>query len=84
MRFNDHDPNFAIVRFGEAKAIKVSAAEALLLPGRVYQFNEQLFQLLATAFENKDAAALADLWNAAHPYVRPNESGGMPIMKFDR
>jgi hypothetical protein len=77
MRFNDHDPDFAIVRFGEGKAIKVDAAEALLLPGRVYQFNEQLFQLLATALENRDQAALDDLWNAAHPYVRPKESGGM-------
>jgi hypothetical protein len=75
MRFNDCDPNFAILRLGNEKAIKVNADEALPLSGRFYEFNEQLFQLLAIAFEKQDDDALGSLWAAAHPYLRPNESG---------
>lgn len=81
MRFDDYDPDFAILRLGDGKAIKVSADEALSLPGRVYQFNEQLFQLLAVASENKDETTLESLWAAAHPYVRPNDSGPMRAVK---
>lgn len=79
MRFHHYDPNFALVRFADGKPIKVDAKEAAHLPGGAFEFNEQLFQLLAAAFENKDTAALDSLWAAAHKQAPPLESRGLAI-----
>ena len=75
-----YDPEFAILRLIDGKPVKVSADDALMLPGRVYQFNDQLFLLLAAAFQNKDQQALEGLWGAAHQFIPPNEPGAMPIV----
>ena len=81
MRFNGFDPSFAILRAGDGRPFKVDAVEALLLPDRVYQYNDQLFLLLCTAFENNDREGLESLWSAAHPYIRPADSGPMPVIR---
>ena len=77
MRFNDFDPDFALLRFADGRPFKVDAKEAAFLPDRVYEFNEQLFQLLTAAFEKKDTEALESLWAAAHRRFPPSESGGI-------
>ena len=80
MRFNDFDPDFALLRFGDGRPFKVDANEAAFLPDRVYEFNEQLFQLLTAAFEKKDTDLLESLWAAAHRRFPPAESGGMQVV----
>ena len=81
MRFNGFDPAFALLRAGDGRPFKVDAIDALFLPDRVYQYNDQLFSLLVTAFDNNDRLGLESLWSAAHQYVRPMDSGPMSIVK---
>lgn len=80
MRFDGYDPNYAILRAGDGRPFKVEADVATTLPDRIYAFNEQLFTLLCTAFENDDLSVLDSLWSTAAHYVRPHESGGTPII----
>ena len=79
MRFHHFDPNYALVRFADGKPIKVDAEEAAHLPGGAFEFNEQLFQLLVAAFENRDSAALESLWAAAHRQAPRREPGALPF-----
>ena len=66
MRFPCKDPSFALLRFGDGRPIKIDARAASQLPDAVYEFDDVLFDLLRVAYENEDAAALAQLWAAAH------------------
>ena len=66
MRFPSKDPNFALLRFGDGRPIKIDSQAASQLPDSVYEFDDVLFDLLRAAYENEDAIALAQLWAAAH------------------
>ena len=83
MRFQDHDSRYAILRLTDGRPIKVTADDALSVPGRVYHFNEQLFLLLTAAFENNDHDGLENLWAAAHPFVAADDSAPMPVLAGD-
>ena len=63
MRFDGYDPNYAILRAGDGRPFKAEADVATTLPDRIYAFNEQLFTLLCTAFENDDLSVLDSLWS---------------------
>lgn len=66
MRFPSSDANYALLRFGDGRPIKIDARDADQLPDSVFEFDEVLFNLLRTAYENEDDESLVQLWAAAH------------------
>ena len=79
MRFNDYDPEFAILYSPGGGPIKIKAEEASTLSAWVYQYNDTLYELLIAAYDKNDREEIEQLWAAAYPFVKkPNEHYDLP------
>ena len=70
MRFNDYDPQYALLQSQNGSPIKIDAEEASELSAGVFAFHETLYTLLRIAHEKDDCEEVERLWAAAHPFTK--------------